>query len=71
MLFLLNQQELDCITDSGTVLGKIKFDHAIGQHTFNSIDPSILLSETEKSLIAEKLISLNLGKDSIPLPDDD
>ncbi|RDE24571.1 hypothetical protein DV711_02990 [Motiliproteus coralliicola] len=71
VLFFPVQQELDCISDSGRILGKIKFDLAKGEYLFCPDNESVVLSDKEQSSIAEKLVSLELGKSSIPMQDDD
>ena len=71
VLFWPVQQELDCINDSGCILGKIKFDRSIDAYTFYPANESIILSILEESNIAEKLSDLKSGKYSIPMQDDD
>jgi hypothetical protein len=71
MLFFPIQQELDCINDSGLILGKIKYDGCKDEHEFHPDNESIVLSSEEKAKIEERLSSLNSGKLSIPMPDDD
>ncbi|MFT2112070.1 hypothetical protein [Marinomonas sp. 2405UD68-3] len=71
MLFLPAQQELDCISDSGRILGKIKFDGAKDEYSFYSEDKSIALTDVEKSSIAERLASLISGQSSIAMQDED
>lgn len=71
MLFCPIQQELDCINDSGLILGKIKFDGAKDEHVFHPENASIVLSSDEQASIAERIAGLNSGKYSIPMQDDD
>ena len=70
-LFFLNQQELDCINDNGQIFGKIKFDVSNNEYIFYLIDESIVLSDSDKSSIADRLSGLESGKYSIPMQDDD
>ncbi len=71
VLFFPIQQELDCINDSGHILGKIKFDDSTDKYVFHPANESIVLSSLEKSSIAERLSGLDSGKHSIPMQDDD
>ncbi len=71
MLFFPIQQELDCISDDGRILGKIKFDHAKGGHIFIAANESIILSDSEGAIIADRLLGLDLGKYTISMQDDD
>lgn len=71
VLFFPIQQELDCISASGDILGKIKFDGSKGEHIFCIDNESISLSESEKTSISEKIASLDSGNNSIPMQDDD
>lgn len=71
VLFWPIQQELDCINDSGRILGKIKFNGATNKHTFFPADESISLSSIEESVISERLSGLDSGKYLIPMQDDD
>jgi len=48
MLFLANQQELDCINSDGRILGKITFDTSKNEHVFCPDEQSIELSSEEK-----------------------
>ena len=65
------QQELDCISSSGNVLGKIRFDGTKDEYLFTPIDASIALSNAEETFIIERLAGLASGKYSIPMQDDD
>ena len=47
VLFLPIQQELDCISGSGHMLGRIKFDGATEAHIFCPANESIELSNQE------------------------
>jgi len=71
VLFLPIQQELDCITDDGRILGKIRFDAAERRHTFYTPDGDVSLTESEQALIRERLSGLDSGTYSIPMQDDD
>jgi len=71
VLFFSIQQELDCINDSGAIIGKIKFDATKKEHVFSLDNDSIVLTELEKSSIAERLSGLDAGRYSIPMQDDD
>lgn len=71
VLFCPIQQELDCISGSGQILGKIKFDVSRDEHIFSPADDSVVLSATEKHSIEDRLSGLNSGKYSIPMQDDD
>jgi hypothetical protein len=71
VLFWPVQQELDCINDSGCILGKIKFDLSIEEYIFYPANESIILSNIEKLNIAERLAGLASGKYLIPMQDDD
>ena len=71
VLFFPIQQELDCISGNGRILGKIGFDYSKDSHVFYLADKSIVLSSGEESDIAERLSGLDSGKYSIPMQDDD
>lgn len=71
VLFWPLQQELDCISQSGRILGKIKFDGSEDEYIFCPANDSISLSSIEESMIAERLSGLASGKYSIPMQDDD
>ena len=71
MLFLPVQQELDCISDNGYILGRIKFDYSKRGHVFYSDNEFSSLSPREQASIAERLSGLDSGKYSIPMTDDD
>lgn len=71
MLFLPNQQELDCFNDSGELVGKIKFNAHSDKHEFHSESETSQLTNSEQLTIAERLAGLDLGKFSIPMQDDD
>ena len=71
VLFWPIQQELDCINDSGRILGKIKFDRSINEYIFCPANESIILSSSENSSISERLSGLESGKYLIPMQDDD
>lgn len=71
VLFWPIQYELDCINDSGSILGRIKFDDSKNEFIFCPDNESVILSSSEKSDIAERLLDLESGKYSIPMQDDD
>ncbi len=71
VLFFPIQQELDCISDSGLILGKIKFNGAKEMYQFFPDNESIVLEGEEEANIIERLAGLASGKYSIPMQDDD
>lgn len=71
MLFFPIQYELDCINDSGDIVGRIKFDNSKNEYIFYPSNESIVLSDLDKASIAERLSDLESGKYSIPMQDDD
>lgn len=71
VLFFPVQQELDCISDSGRILGKIKFELSKGEFIFYPENESLVLSDSEELSIAERLAGLASGRFSIPMQDDD
>lgn len=71
MLFLPNQQELDCINDNGDILGKIRFDVSKDEHVFDPADESVAISDLDGASIAQRLAGLELGQYSMPMQDDD
>jgi hypothetical protein len=71
VMFWPIQQELDCITDSGRILGKIKFDSHKDEYIFCPDNDSIVLSSLEESNITQRLSGLGSGEYSIPMQDDD
>ena len=71
LLFLPIQQELDCISSNGLILGKIRFDDSEGRHIFYELDDSPKATSEEEFLISERLQGLDSGKYSIPMQDDD
>ncbi len=71
VLFWPIQQELNCINDSGSILGKIKFDESNSQYIFCLDNESVTLSSSEDSSISQKVSALNSGEYSIPAQDDD
>lgn len=71
MLFFPIQQELDCVNDSGSIIGRIKFDGAKDKHTFHLDNNAGALSNSEQASINERLIGLDSGKYAIPMQDDD
>ncbi len=71
MLFFPIQYELDCINDSGDIVGRIKFDNSKNEYIFYPSNESIVLSDLDKASIAERLSDLSSGKYLIPMQDDD
>lgn len=71
VLFWPIQQELDCISDSGRVLGKIKFDGSNNEYIFSLASQSTVLSKQDESNIVERLAGLSSGKYVIAMQDDD
>ena len=71
MLFFPVQQELDCINDSGDIIGKITFDAAQDEYVFSPARKDIVLSAIEEATIAIRIAGLKSGKFSIPMQDDD
>jgi hypothetical protein len=71
MLFFPIQYELDCINDSGDILGRIKFDNSKNEYIFYPSNESIVLSGFDKASITERLSDLDTGKYLIPMQDDD
>ena len=71
VMFFPLEQELDCISSSGNILGKIRFDVFKDEYEFVSADPEIALSDLEEALIVERLSGLASGKYSIPMSDED
>lgn len=65
------QQELDCINDSGTILGKIKFNGKTDSYLFEPETDQVVLSNDEKSSIDNKLSKLNSGEMILTMQDDD
>lgn len=71
VLFWPIQQELDCVSDSGQVVGKIKFDGAKNEYAFCPMDEALVLSAEQERAIVERLAGLASGKYLIPMQDDD
>jgi len=71
VMFLPVQQELNCITGNGRILGKIKFDGHKNKHIFSADSDSIVLSSSEETCITQRLSGLDSGQYSIPMQDDD
>lgn len=71
MLFFPIQQELDCISDRGVILGKIRFDDVKGQHIFYQPDDVVEVTAVEHAAIDERLRGLDAGVYGIPMQDDD
>ncbi|MFD1383020.1 hypothetical protein ACFQ45_06565 [Rhodanobacter aciditrophus] len=71
VLFFPAQQALDCLSDSGRILGKIEFDGVSDTYVFAPQDASVPLTDAEASSIAAKLANLSAGHASIAMQDDD
>ncbi|WP_271274120.1 hypothetical protein [Aliamphritea hakodatensis] len=71
VLFFPIQQELDCISSSGRILGKIKFDGSLSEFKFCPDDESVELTGVEEASIVERLTGLASGKYSLAMEDDD
>jgi hypothetical protein len=71
VLFFPIQQELDCISNSGLILGKIKFDNRKAEYMFQPDSASTELSTSEQSAIDKKLSALVSGCYSLDMQDDD
>ena len=71
MLFFPIQQELDCISERGVILGKIRFDDAKGKHIFYQPDDVVEVTAVEQAAINERLAGLDAGTYGIPMQDDD
>ncbi|MCV2403013.1 hypothetical protein OFY17_09005 [Marinomonas sp. C2222] len=70
MLFFPTQEDLDCISDSGVILGKIKFCHEKSVYAFH-LDGAAKLAKEEELEIAKKLAELSAGEHLVPMQDDD
>lgn len=71
VLFFPIEQELDCINDSGFILGKIKFDGFKDEYFFAPDNESVVLTSEEQALIALRLAGLASGQYSMAMQDDD
>ena len=71
VLFFPIQQDLDCISSRGQILGKIKYDGAKDEYALCPDNESTELSDIEVSIIAERLAGLYSGKYSLAMQDDD
>ena len=71
VLFWPIQQELDCISNSGQILGKIIFDGDKEEYRFYPNNESLALSGAEQTMINERISGLESGKYIIPMQDDD
>lgn len=71
VLFFPIQQELDCISDSGRILGKIKFDVSTEEYIFCPDDESVVLSDVEEASIVARIAGLYAGTHILPMQDDD
>jgi len=70
MLFFPIQQELDCISERGVIVGKIIFDDTRGKHIFYQPD-AVELTAVDQVAINERLSGLDTGLYGIPMQDDD
>ena len=71
VMFFPIQQELDCISDSGLILGKITFDTVKGAYFFLADNEAVVLSGSEQSAIDAKVNTLNSGSSLVDMQDDD
>ncbi|MCP4595808.1 hypothetical protein [Neptuniibacter sp.] len=71
VLFFPIEQELDCISSDGRILGKIKFDVFTDEYSFVLDNEAIVLSDLEEAKIVERLAGLCSGKYSFAMHDDD
>jgi len=71
VLFWPIQQQLDCISSSGRILGKIGFDIQKDDYIFVQEDVSLSLTGEEQAKIDERLAGLRSGLYFIPMQDDD
>jgi len=71
MLFFPIQQELDCISYSGEIVGKIRFDDVQGKHIFYQPDGECEVSAVDMDYIQARLDGLDTGVFEIPMQDDD
>ena len=71
MLFFPIQQELDCISDDGRIIGRIRFNADTGKHLFQQDADVDALSEVEQTEVNKRLAGLDAGIYSIPMQDDD
>ena len=71
MLFFPIQRELDCISERGVIVGKIRFDDAQGRHIFYQPDVVVEVNAAEQAAINERLAGLDAGIYGIPMQDDD
>ncbi|BFM49455.1 hypothetical protein [Marinomonas sp. THO17] len=71
VLFFTAQQDLDCISQQGQILGKIKFDGAKVEYSFHPDNDTVSFTEPEKLSIAQRLSFLSSGASVIPMQDDD
>ena len=61
MLFFPIQQELDCISERGVILGKIRFDDAQGRHIFYQPDDVVEVTAAEQAAINERRAGRDAG----------
>ena len=71
MLFFPIQKELDCISERGVILGKIRFDDAEGKHVFYQPGDVVEVTTAEQAAINARLAGLDAGTYGIPMQDDD
>ena len=70
MLFFPIQQELDCISEDGEILGKIRFDDAQRKHIFYATNDAST-TPSHQEAIRQRLDGLDEGRFQIPMQDDD
>lgn len=71
MLFFPSQDELDCITSDGQILGKIRFDTSLEKHIFTLGEASLELTSEQQEKINQRLAGLDVGQFTMPTQDDD
>jgi len=71
VLFFPIQQELDCICESGQILGKIKFDGAKNEYQFCADSDAVVLSDEQQAKIVARLTGLAAGQYTMAMQDDD
>ncbi|MFK4753390.1 hypothetical protein [Oceanobacter antarcticus] len=71
MLFFPIQQELDCISNDGRIIGRIKYNGATRNHVFQLDADIVELTDADQAKIAERLAGLDTGVYLIPMQDDD
>lgn len=71
VLFFPIEQELDCISKNGRILGKIQFDVFKDQYFFTPNEESLVLTDEEESCIVARLAGLEAGIFSFAMQDED